>query len=65
MRQVEVGDRIGQFSNARRNGAGQLIVYESSEADRALEKSLEVIGNMDTAVSSLFERSKALRTMIA
>ena len=55
----------GKLKGILDQGAGQLIVYESSEADRALEKSLDVIANMDTAVSSLFERSKALRTMIA
>lgn len=55
----------GKLKGILDQGAGQLIVYEPSEADRALEKSLEVISNMDTAVTSLFERSNALRTMIA
>ena len=55
----------GKLKGILDQGAGQLVVYETSEADRALEKSLDVISNMDTAVTSLFERSKALRTMIA
>jgi 26S proteasome regulatory subunit N6 len=55
----------GKLKGILDQGAGQLVLYESSEADRALEKSLEVIGNVDTAVTSLFARSKALRTMIA
>ena len=46
-------------------GKGQLIVYEDSEKDMAMEKGLEVISNMDNVVSSLFVRSRALRTMMA
>eukprot|EP00542_Grammatophora_oceanica_P018519 CAMPEP_0194035502 /NCGR_PEP_ID=MMETSP0009_2-20130614/7924_1 /TAXON_ID=210454 /ORGANISM="Grammatophora oceanica, Strain CCMP 410" /LENGTH=470 /DNA_ID=CAMNT_0038676885 /DNA_START=17 /DNA_END=1429 /DNA_ORIENTATION=- len=54
----------GKFKGILDQGKGQLIVYEDSEKDRAMEKSLEVIANMDNIVSSLFERSKALRTMM-
>jgi 26S proteasome regulatory subunit N6 len=39
-------------------------VYEESDKDMAMEKGLKVINNMDDVVSSLFERSKALRTMM-
>ncbi len=46
-------------------GKGQLIVYEDSEKDMAMEKGLEVIANMDQVVSSLFVRSRALRTMVS
>jgi len=46
-------------------GKGQLIVYEDSEKDLAMEKGLKVIANMDEVVSSLFVRSRALRTMVA
>merc|ERR1712232_716636 len=46
-------------------GKGQLIVYEDSEKDMAMEKGLEVISNMDNVVSSLFVRSRELRTMVA
>lgn len=45
-------------------GSGQLIVYEESNTDRAMEKGLQVISNMDNVVTSLFERSKALRTVM-
>jgi len=45
-------------------GKGQLIVYEQHESDKAMEKGLKVIENMDKVVSSLFERSRALRTMM-
>lgn len=45
-------------------GKGQLIVYEENESDKAMEKSLKVIENMDNVVTSLFERSRALRTMM-
>jgi len=34
------------------------------EKDNAMEKGLDVIANMDNVVTSLFERSKALRTMM-
>eukprot|EP00978_Attheya_sp_CCMP212_P023361 scaffold71493_cov46-Attheya_sp.AAC.1 len=46
-------------------GKGQLIVYEESEKDMAMEKGLQVIANMDQVVTSLFVRSRALRTMMA
>jgi 26S proteasome regulatory subunit N6 len=46
-------------------GKGQLIVYEDGEKDLAMEKGLKVIGNIDEVVSSLFVRSRALRTMVA
>ena len=46
-------------------GKGQLIVYEDNEKDLAMEKGLKVIANMDEVVSSLFVRSRALRTMVA
>jgi 26S proteasome regulatory subunit N6 len=45
-------------------GKGQLIVYEEGEKDAAMEKGLQVIANMDAIVTTLFERSKALRTMM-
>jgi len=54
----------GKFQGILDQGAGQLIVYEGSEKDAAMEKGLQVIANMDAVVSSLFERSKALRTMM-
>merc|ERR1711862_114703 len=54
----------GKFQGILDQGKGQLVVYEESEKDYAMEKGLEVIANMDTVVSSLFERSKAIRTMM-
>ena len=45
-------------------GKGHLILYEDMDKDRTMEKGLDVIQNIDTVVTSLFERSKALRTMM-
>jgi len=45
-------------------GKGQLIVYEENKSDLAMEKGLHVIENMDKVVTSLFESSRALRTMM-
>jgi 26S proteasome regulatory subunit N6 len=53
-----------KFQGILDQGKGQLIVYEDSEKDMAMEKGLQVIANMDKIVSSLFERSKMLRTMM-
>lgn len=55
----------GKFHGILDQGKGQLIVYEESEKDMAMEKGLKVIANMDQVVSSLFVRSRALRTMMA
>lgn len=52
----------GKFQGILDQGKGQLIVYEDSEKDRAMEKGLQVLANMDAIVTTLFERSKALRT---
>lgn len=54
----------GKFRGILDQGKGQLIVYEESQKDQAMEKGLQVIANMDNVVSSLFERSRALRTMM-
>ena len=54
----------GKFQGILDQGKGHLIVYEDSEKDMAMEKGLEVIANMDNIVSSLFERSTMLRTMM-
>jgi 26S proteasome regulatory subunit N6 len=53
-----------KFHGILDQGKGQLIVYEDSEKDMAMEKGLQVISNMDHIVTSLFERSKMLRTMM-
>lgn len=53
-----------KFQGILDQGKGQLVVYEESEKDYAMEKGLDVIANMDAVVTSLFERSKALRTMM-
>jgi len=45
-------------------GKGHLLVYEESEKDVAMEKGLQVLANMDAVVTSLFDRSKQLRTMM-
>jgi len=55
----------GKFNGILDQGKGQLVVYEDGEKDLAMEKGLEVIANMDKVVTSLFVRSRALRTMMA
>lgn len=55
----------GKLNGILDQGKGQLIVYEQSEKDLAMEKGLEVISNMDNVVTSLFTRSRALRTTMA
>jgi len=54
----------GKFQGILDQGKGQLIVYEAGEKDRAMEKGLEVLVHMDEVVTTLFERSKALRTLM-
>ena len=54
----------GKFQGILDQGKGQLIVYEEGEKDRAMEKGLEVLAHMDEVVTTLFERSKALRTLM-
>lgn len=54
----------GKFNGILDQGKGQLLVYEEGEKDEAMEKGLDVIANMDNVVSSLFVRSRALRTMM-
>lgn len=53
----------GKFQGILDQGKGQLVVYEESEKDGAMEKGLQVLEHMDEVVSTLFERSKALRIM--
>ena len=54
----------GKLNGILDQGKGQLVVYEEGEKDSAMEKGLQVIAHMDAVVSSLFERSKALRTVM-
>jgi 26S proteasome regulatory subunit N6 len=54
----------GKFQGILDQGKGHLVVYEENETDSTMEKGLQVIGNMDKVVTSLFERSKALRSMM-
>jgi len=55
----------GRLNGILDQGKGQLIVYEDNEKDLAMEKGLEVIANMDNVISSLFVRSRQLRTMVS
>ncbi len=65
----------GTLNGILDQGKGQLILYETVEHDgtattavadehSVASKSLQVIENMDSVVTSLFERSKALRTVM-
>jgi len=58
----------GKLSGILDQGKGQLVVYEDDFGDAAntaaMEKGLQVVANMDTVVTSLFERSQALRTVM-
>jgi len=52
----------GKFMGILDQGRGQLIVYEETQKDVAMEKGLDVISNMDKVVTSLFARSGTLRS---
>lgn len=54
----------GKFYGILDQGKGQLIVYEDGGMDKAMEKGLKVIENMDKVVTSLFGRSQNLRSMM-
>eukprot|EP00980_Cylindrotheca_fusiformis_P029194 scaffold22748_cov182-Cylindrotheca_fusiformis.AAC.8 len=54
----------GKFQGILDQGKGQLVVYEEGEKDGAMEKGLQVLEHMDDVVTTLFERSKALRTLM-
>ena len=54
----------GKFHGILDQGKGQLIVYEDGGMDKAMEKGLKVIENMDKVVTSLFGRSQNLRSMM-
>lgn len=54
----------GKFQGILDQGKGQLVVYEEGEKDGAMEKGLQVLEHMDEVVTTLFERSKALRTLM-
>ena len=54
----------GKFHGILDQGQGQLVVYEESQKDRAMTKGLQVLEHMDEVVTTLFERSKALRTLM-
>ena len=54
----------GKFIGILDQGKGQLIVYEEKGSDLAMEKGLELIGSVDSVVTSLFSRSQALRNMM-
>lgn len=54
----------GKFHGILDQGKGQLIVYEDVDTDKAMEKGLKVIENVDKVVTSLFSRSQNLRSMM-
>jgi 26S proteasome regulatory subunit N6 len=54
----------GKFHGILDQGKGQLIVYEDAGMDKAMEKGLKVVENMDKVVTSLFSRSHNLRSMM-
>jgi 26S proteasome regulatory subunit N6 len=54
----------GKFQGILDQGKGQLVVYEEGQKDRAMGTGLEVLEHMDHVVTTLFERSKALRTLM-
>lgn len=54
----------GKFQGILDQGKGQLIIYEEGEKDKAMEKGLQVLESIDQVVTTLFERSKALRTLM-
>jgi len=54
----------GTLNGILDQGKGYLIVYEERVKDTTQEKGLELISNIDNIVSSLFNRSKVLCTMM-
>jgi 26S proteasome regulatory subunit N6 len=54
----------GKFQGILDQGKGQLIIYEEAEKDKAMEKGLQVLEHLDEVVTTLFDRSKALRTLM-
>ena len=63
----------GKLSGILDQGKGQLVLYEDDGSSTSggtnnntalMEKGLQVLANMDTVVTSLFERSQALRTVM-
>ena len=55
----------GKLNGILDQGKGHLIVYEDGGKDLAMEKGLDIIGNMDKVVSSLFVRSRVVRKMVS
>lgn len=53
-----------KFRGILDQGKGQLVVYEDSDVDKAMENGLKVIENMDKVLTSLFSRSQKLRSMM-
>ena len=43
----------GKFQGILDQGKGQLIIYEEGEKDKAMEKGLQVLENMDEVVTTL------------
>jgi 26S proteasome regulatory subunit N6 len=52
----------GKFQGILDQGKGQLIIYEEGEKDKAMEKGLQVLENLDMVVTTLFATAKQLRT---
>jgi 26S proteasome regulatory subunit N6 len=46
----------GKFQGILDQGKGQLIIYEETESDRAMEKGLQVLEHMDQVVTTLFAK---------
>jgi 26S proteasome regulatory subunit N6 len=53
-----------KFGGILDQGKGQLIVYEDTGTDKAMENGLKVIENMDKVLTLLFSRSQKLRSMM-
>lgn len=49
-----------KFHGILDQGKGHLVVYETAAEDKNFSKSVEIIGNMENVVETLFTRSKAL-----
>jgi 26S proteasome regulatory subunit N6 len=54
----------GNFQGILDQGQEQLVVYKESDRDLATDKGSQFICSMDNVVTSLFERSKALQTVM-
>ncbi len=48
-----------KFSGILDQGKGHLIIYDTTTEDKSFSKAFEIVGNLNTAVETLYNRAKA------